>query len=188
MASFACTIERITSASPSLPRATHQASLTRTFVLFRSLLVSPARLLSGAPVDAASIVYVDAYNDNARPLTHSARCRVRNVDNDGAAVIRRTGDCCRTVQLDPDRSRPIRGSSGINRHCIPQMNVIGNVTSVCASKWRRGRYHHGSKVRFTLCAWFAMDWNVHDSSAQKLFSFVNLIRIIVWYIAAFFLS
>jgi len=74
--------------------------------------VSPARLLSGDPIDAASIVYVDAYNDNAGPLTHSALCRARNVDNDGAAVIRRTGDCCRIVRLDPDRSRPIRGSSG----------------------------------------------------------------------------
>jgi len=124
--------------------------------------VSPARLLSGNPVDAAGIVYVDAYNDNARPLTHSARCRARNVDNDGAAVIRRTGDCCRTVRLDPDWSRPIRGSSSESalhpaneRHRERDFCLREQVTARSISSRFKSEIHVMGVIHYGLeCPWF----------------------------------
>lgn len=72
MASFACTIERITSASPLLPRAIYPGG-SHARVPPRSLPF-PSRFTCALVIRRSSrcggIVYVDAYNDNALVHLH----------------------------------------------------------------------------------------------------------------------
>jgi len=73
---------------------------------------SPARLLSNDPVDAAALFTLTRITiTRSSTYTFSLMSR-RNVDNDGATVIRRMDDCCRTVRPNPGRSISIRRSSG----------------------------------------------------------------------------
>lgn len=98
MASFACTIERITSASPLLPRAAADLSAPR--LLFRSLPSHLRRLLSGDPVDVAALFTLTRITITLVRLHIQPPMSRRNVDNDGATVIRGT---------------IVAGQSGLNR-------------------------------------------------------------------------
>ena len=95
--------------SPLLPRAVPPGGF-RARVLPRSLpFPSPAHLLSNDPVDAAALFTLTRITiTRSSTYTFSPMSR-RNVDNDGATVIRKMGDCYRTVRPDPDRSISIRG-------------------------------------------------------------------------------
>lgn len=105
-----------------LPRAVHQAddhaarSTSRSSS--RSLPVSPARLLSDDPVDAAALFTLTRITITlVRLHIQLAETSRQNVDNDGATVIRGTS---RTVRSDPIRTGPDRsGDRRANRHCIP---------------------------------------------------------------------
>lgn len=115
--------------------------------LFRSSPVSSARLLSDDPADVAALFTLTRITITLRPLTHSAPMSRRNVDNDDATVIRRTADCCRTVQPEPDRSSAIRGSSG--ESALPSRKWTSSETRLTTSVSARAQV-----TTWPIWSWF----------------------------------
>lgn len=136
MASFACTIERITSISPLLPRPS-QPALSEADVSPHSLpflSFSPSTTHVRACLTCALVIRPSSQRSRAlftlmrititlvRVHTSSPMSRW-SADNDGATVIRRTGDCCR--QSGTIRSGPVQaGDHQTNRTvCIPRVDA-----------------------------------------------------------------
>lgn len=132
-----------------LPRGGRQADLSLSSV---SLPGSPARLLSSDPVDAAALFTLTRITITLVRLHIRSPMSRRNVDNDGATVIRRTGDCYRTVRPDPVQTDP----GIIGRIDIASRKWTSSGTRLTTSVRAWHRYHHGSKVKFALCAWYSL--------------------------------